>query len=91
MAFPVEGKQVKMSEYFKGSLSTHFIEILGGSIWMLGMVVSFMSVGAAGPAISYALSKAAPVIAILWGVLDAWNGGQFYVGWSSRTGNFICA
>ena len=69
MAFPVEGKQVKISEYFKGSLSTHFIGILGGSIWMLGMVVSFMSVGAAGPAISYALSNAAPVIAILWGVL----------------------
>lgn len=69
MAFPVEGKPVKIGEYFKGSLSTHFIGVLGGSIWMLGMVVSFMSVGAAGPAISYALSNAAPVIAILWGVL----------------------
>lgn len=69
MAFPVEGKPVKIGEYFQGSLSTHFIGVLGGSIWMLGMVVSFMSVGAAGPAISYALSNAAPVIAILWGVL----------------------
>jgi glucose uptake protein len=69
MAFPVEGKPVKISEYFKGSFSTHFIGVLGGAIWMLGMVVSFMSVGAAGPAISYALSNAAPVVAILWGVL----------------------
>jgi glucose uptake protein len=37
-------------------------------IWMTGMTVSFMSAGAANPAISYALSNAAPVVAILWGV-----------------------
>ena len=43
--------------------------MLGGSIWMLGMVLSFMAAGEAGPAISYALSNAAPVVAILWGVL----------------------
>lgn len=69
MANPVEGKPVKMAEYFKGSIKTHSIGVLGGAIWMMGMVVSFMSVGAAGPAISYALSNAAPVVAILWGVL----------------------
>jgi glucose uptake protein len=69
MARPVEGKPVKIGEYFKGSLRTHSIGVLGGSIWMVGMVVSFMSVGAAGPAISYALSNAAPVVAIIWGVL----------------------
>jgi glucose uptake protein len=32
------------------------------------MVMSFMAVGAADPAISYALSNAAPVVAILWGI-----------------------
>jgi glucose uptake protein len=72
MAKPVQGEPVKMSEYFKGSPKTHLIGILGGAIWMVGMVVSFMSVGAAGPAISYALSNAAPVVAILWGVF-AWK------------------
>jgi glucose uptake protein len=69
MAYPVEGQPVKMREYFRGSILTHSIGWLGGAIWMIGMVVSFMSVGAAGPAISYALSNAAPVVAILWGVL----------------------
>jgi glucose uptake protein len=69
MAYPVEGRPVRMREYFRGGISTHSIGWLGGAIWMIGMVVSFMSVGAAGPAISYALSNAAPVIAILWGVL----------------------
>ena len=72
MAKPVQGAPVRIGEYFKGSAQTHLIGILGGIIWMIGMVVSFMSVGAAGPAISYALSNAAPVVAILWGVF-AWK------------------
>ncbi|MFO7670365.1 MAG: GRP family sugar transporter [Bacteroidales bacterium] len=67
MARPVEGEPVKMSAYFKGSFKTHWWGILGGSIWMLGMVVSFMSSGE-GTTIAYALSNAAPVVAILWGV-----------------------
>jgi glucose uptake protein len=68
MRFPVEGERVKMKEYFRGNLGTHMTGILGGLIWMTGMVVSFMSAGASNPAISYALSNAAPVVAILWGV-----------------------
>lgn len=69
MAWPIQGKPVKISTYFKGSFKTHMIGVLGGGIWMLGMITSFMAAGAAGPAISYALSNAAPVVAILWGVL----------------------
>ena len=68
MRYPVEGEPVKMKDYFKGSLASHSTGLLGGLIWMTGMVVSFMSAGAANPAISYALSNAAPVVAILWGV-----------------------
>lgn len=68
MRYPVQGEPVKMKEYFKGSLASHSTGIIGGFIWMVGMVVSFMSAGAANPAISYALSNAAPVVAILWGV-----------------------
>jgi glucose uptake protein len=68
MRFPVEGKPVKMKEYFSGDFKTHLTGVLGGLIWMFGMVVSFMSAGASNPAISYALSNAAPVVAILWGV-----------------------
>ena len=68
MARPVEGEPVKMSAYFKGSFKSHWWGILGGSIWMLGMVVSFISSGE-GSTVAYALSNAAPVVAILWGVL----------------------
>lgn len=68
MRFPVQGERVRMSAYFRGNLKTHLTGILGGFIWMTGMVVSFMSAGASNPAISYALSNAAPVVAILWGI-----------------------
>jgi glucose uptake protein len=68
MRFPVQGERVKMKEYFTGDMRTHLTGVLGGFIWMFGMVVSFMAAGASNPAISYALSNAAPVVAILWGV-----------------------
>jgi glucose uptake protein len=69
MRNPVDGAPVKMKQYFSGTIKTHLTGVLGGAIWMLGMIFSYMAVGAANPAIAYALSNAAPVVAILWGVL----------------------
>jgi glucose uptake protein len=69
MKKPVEGAAVMMADYWKGSWATHLTGIFGGAIWSFGITCSFMAVGAAGPAVSYALSNAAPVVAILWGVL----------------------
>jgi glucose uptake protein len=68
MAKPVQGEPVKMSGWFRGSAKAHLLGLLGGAIWCLGNSVSFMSVGAASPAISYGLSNAAPVVAALWGI-----------------------
>ena len=68
MRKPIIGEPVSMSLYWKGSFREHSSGVLGGLIWMFGMVDSFMAIGAANPAISYALSNAAPVVAILWGV-----------------------
>lgn len=62
------GDPGSFKEFFKGNFKTHAAGILGGMIWCLGMVTSFLAVGAANPAIAYALSNAAPVVAILWGV-----------------------
>jgi glucose uptake protein len=69
MRYPVQGERVYARDYFKGSLYTHLTGVMGGTIWTAGLVVSFMAVGAANPAVAYALSNASPVIAILWGVL----------------------
>ena len=68
MRNPVEGEPVKMNDYKTGTAKTHALGILGGSIWALGTIFSYMAVGAANPAIAYALSNAAPVVAILWGL-----------------------
>lgn len=68
MKHPVEGRVVTMKDYFAGDAKTHLTGMLGGFIWMGGMVISFMGAGAANPAISYALSNAAPVVAMIWGV-----------------------
>jgi len=68
MAKPVQGEPVKMSVWYKASLKTHSLGMLGGAIWCLGNSVSFMSVSAASPAISYGLSNSAPVVAALWGI-----------------------
>jgi glucose uptake protein len=68
MARPVQGEPVKISQWLRGSSKAHLLGLLGGTIWCLGNSVSFMSVGAASPAISYGLSNAAPVVAALWGI-----------------------
>ena len=68
MIHPVEGRVVTMKEYFAGDAKTHLTGMMGGIIWMGGMVISFMGAGAANPAISYALSNAARVVAMIWGV-----------------------
>jgi glucose uptake protein len=68
MKNPVEGVPVKMKEYRSGTARTHMLGMLGGGIWALGTIFSYMAVGATNPAIAYALSNAAPVVAILWGL-----------------------
>ncbi|HOO98254.1 MAG TPA: GRP family sugar transporter [Bacteroidales bacterium] len=68
MAKPVEGEPVTFTQWIKGNSRAHLLGMLGGAIWCLGNSVSFMSVGAASPAISYGLSNAAPVVAALWGI-----------------------
>lgn len=70
MSHPNEGGQkVRMADYFsRGDTKTHLIGMLGGFIWMFGLVVSLMSSGVGNPAVNYALSNASPVVAMIWGV-----------------------
>jgi glucose uptake protein len=68
MKHPLTGAPVPVSDYRKGDARTHLIGMLGGFIWMFGMIVSFMSANAhVNAAISYALSNASPVVAMIWG------------------------
>ena len=68
MKKPFQGEPVSYKTYFGGSRGTHLVGILGGCVWGLGTVLSYIAAGKAGAAISYALGQGAPMIAALWGV-----------------------
>ena len=69
MKKPFVGEPVPYRDYFtKGSARLHLVGILGGIIWSVGMSLSIIASGAAGPSISYGLGQGATMIAALWGV-----------------------
>jgi glucose uptake protein len=68
MRRPFDGTPVSYADYFRGTLSTHLVGVLGGCIWCLGTALSYIAAGKAGAAISYALGQGAPMIAAIWGV-----------------------
>ncbi len=61
-------ERVDYTQYFKGKMSWHFIGLLGGIIWSIGMLLSIISGGEAGYAIAFGLGNGATMIAALWGV-----------------------
>lgn len=66
---PVSGEKVSYKDYFKkGNPRLHFIGILGGIIWCIGMLLNMIAAGEAGFAISYGLGQGATMIAAIWGV-----------------------
>jgi len=68
MKRPFIGVPVSFSDYFNGVTKDHFIGILGGAIWCVGMSLSIIASGKAGPAISYGLGQGATVVAAIWGI-----------------------
>ena len=71
MRRPVQGEPIRdgAARYFSGSAKTHLVGVLGGIIWGLGTLLSFVSAGKAGPAVSYALGQGATLVSALWGIL----------------------
>jgi glucose uptake protein len=73
LSFPVMGKPLPVSAYFRGSKGQHVLGILGGIIWMTGGVSNLVAASSPalpqiGPAVSYALSEGAPLLAAFWGL-----------------------
>lgn len=69
MARPFRGPPIPFRDYFtRGTPWLHFIGILGGIIWNLGMSLSILASHAAGPALSYGLGQGATMVGALWGV-----------------------
>lgn len=69
MYFPVSGEKVNFKDYFRmGSPKLHWIGILGGTIWGIGMSLNILASEQAGPAIAYGLGQGATLVAAIWGV-----------------------
>lgn len=68
MKRPFVDLPVSFSDYFKGKSKDHLVGILGGVIWSIGMSLSIIASGKAGPAISYGLGQGATVVAAIWGI-----------------------
>lgn len=68
MRHPVSGEPVTYKQYFDGKFPTHLVGVLGGCVWGLGTVFSYISSGKAGASISYALGQGSPMIAAMWGI-----------------------
>ena len=65
---PIIGKPLSMGDYFRTPVSYHFLGLLGGCIWGIGMTFNLVAGAKVGVAISYAIGQASPMVACLWGV-----------------------
>lgn len=68
MRKPVSGEPICPSAYFGGTGRDHLWGVVGGMIWAVGMTLSIIAFGVAGPAIAYGLGQGATMVAALWGV-----------------------
>jgi len=69
MYWPLSGQKTSYAEYFTlGTPKLHFIGVIGGVIWGVGMSLSIMASDQAGFAISYGLGQGATMVAAFWGV-----------------------
>jgi len=83
MARPFSGEPVTYRDYFAGNARLHFIGVLGGVIWSIGMSFSIIASTAAGPALSYGLGQGATLVGALWGVFiwKEFKGAPRGTGW----------
>lgn len=69
MRKPFHGEPVSYRDYFtQGNSQLHWVGILGGAIWNLGMGLNIIASTKAGPALSYGLGQGATMIGAIWGV-----------------------
>jgi glucose uptake protein len=74
MKKPVQGEPLRFREYFRGTSKEHFWGIIGGIVWAVGTLSSFVAASAprelqVGPAISYALGQGSTMVGAFWGVV----------------------
>jgi glucose uptake protein len=73
MNLPVEGDPLEIGDYFKAAIKNHVLGILGGVVWGIGALASYVvatpkrEIHPSG--LVTMLGQAAPLVAALWGLL----------------------
>jgi len=72
--FPALGSPVQGKTYFRGTKMQHMTGLLSGIVFASGLLTAWASLAAptpvqAGPALTYAFTEGAAVIAALWGLI----------------------
>ncbi|MGH9486234.1 MAG: GRP family sugar transporter [Terriglobales bacterium] len=84
MRHPVNGKPVGWHDYGQGRAGTHAWGVMGGLIWGVGTMASYVaaSVPLVGPAASFSMAQGNTLISALWGVVvwKEFRGGGTAVG-----------
>jgi glucose uptake protein len=70
MRHPVSGPKLSIRDYFRGGPHAHAWGVLGGVIWGIGTVCSFVAAytPVVGPATSFSLGEGNTMISAVWGV-----------------------
>ena len=90
MNLPLEGAPLEITEYFRGNLKNHGLGILGGMIWVSGLIAYLAASAAEGPAkvgppYQFGIVQGAPIVAAL---LAMFLFGEFSGG-GSRTRTLV--
>jgi glucose uptake protein len=74
MRWPLSGRRLSIRDYFQGGAAAHTWGVLGGLIWGIGTVCSFVAAYTplVGPAASFSLGEGNTMISAVWGVF-VWN------------------
>jgi glucose uptake protein len=74
ITFPIGGSPAVIADYFKGGLRGHILGVLGGIVLCAGALAGNIVLGSTaarllGPTWILGLTQAAPLVAMLWGVI----------------------
>jgi len=70
MRHPVSGSRLSIRDYVRGAASAHAWGVLGGVIWGIGTICSFVAAYApvVGPATAFSLGEGNTMVSAAWGV-----------------------
>jgi glucose uptake protein len=74
MNLPIEGSPIEIGDYFKGSLKSHGLGVLGGMVWCIGLITNLVASAGegnakVGPAVTYGIGQGATMVSALWGII----------------------